>query len=201
MSKNNSKHEIEYKICDLTQRAELFIEWAKEIRLFYQKCKKNKIKTIDNHLLRYLVIQHNLYFFDAILTMHTLLQSNMIIKRNKELTLESLLHRDKNKLENDIEILRDKYKKSKLDNVRDKIIAHKDIKNVGDPVTHFMNLISDHFFNNAVSILDDIKKFLNQNSFCLYGNNFYLILFSQGNKAVAEIIKNKIEENYGSKIE
>ena len=205
MSSKISKIELEDKILQLIYRAEAFLKWAENIRIFYNKNKPRKLvekqKYINNDLVKYLILQHNLYFSEAVLNLNTLLKLTRGVLRSKELSFEYYFYKNSNKseFEKGVDKIREKYKKSNLDKVRDKIIAHKDIKNIGDPITHFMNLISNKLFNSAKSILEDLEQISLGNFKDPICNNYFESYFTKGQKIVLDMVKKKIKENYEQK--
>lgn len=182
----------DFRIIDLAHRARFLLTQVLRIHEYYEENRGIK-KLFNQDLMSYLVIQHNLCFFDAILIIHTLLKSETPKRKGQELTLEYFLTKKPTNNEKELDAIRSQYKKSNLDQVRDKIIAHKDKNNTGDSINHFLNLVEIKFIKDALEIMDKIDHFLDKNSPSSYTNNFYQIYFSKGNEEVLDLIKRRLD--------
>lgn len=187
---------IEDRILQLIYRAKTFLNWAEDIRVFYEQSQPQDVvekqSYISDGLVRYLVLHHNLYIFEVILDLNTLLKKT---KRSKELSFEYYFSQIKN---NDkIDKIRDDYENSVLGELRNKIIAHKDLKNAGDPFAHFFALLRFEIFDKAKKIVSNLE----QASIDIFkepiSNNYFESYYGGGVKEVLEIIKSKIREKYG----
>ena len=57
------------------------------------------------------------------------------------------------------------------------VFAHKQIDNVGDPITGFLNPLNKRFTEKAYSIICDLKKLISRNFSCAL-NNYFEDLYS-----------------------
>lgn len=87
----------------------------------------------------------------------------------EEISLNYLYENYSNKLKTPSELveyqetfdkIKETYKKARLDVIRNKIFAHKDLVNSGDPITGFLNRINKGHINNLQSILNKTKDHL-----------------------------------------
>jgi len=80
---------------------------------------------------------------------------------------------------------------------RDKIFAHKEVKNIGDIEILFTNPLSDLFVSKFKNIIEKSKKFVNENFLdksTMY-NNFFESNYREGVSAVLEHLNSQVDKS------
>lgn len=194
-SEQLSKTEYEEKILQLIKTAEMFLHWSKELyELYDEKYKKctnwqQKQDFIEKRSVKYLVLHNVLYFFETALILNTLLKRG---RKDSELSFENNFASDPNTFEKQIEEIRQLYIKSKIGTVRNKIIAHKDNKNIGDPIFHFMKRINKNFIDDADKIIKNLSEIALKNFSDLIVYNVMENYFVDSHKFIIEAIIREI---------
>jgi len=168
-TKQSIKVEHEDKILQLIKRAEMFLCF------------------ITKRSVKYLVLHNVLYFFEAALILNTLLKRS---RKDSEMSFENYFTSNSNDFEKQIEEVRKLYATSKIGIVRNKIIAHKDNKNIGDPLFHFMNRINKKLIDDASEIISKLLEITSKNFRDSECNNEMKSFFADShNFAIEAIIK------------
>ena len=195
-SKASNKVEHEDRILQLIKRAEMFLSWSKELYELYDNKQKEcgnrqqKQDFIKKRSVKYLVLHNVLYFFEVALILNTLLKRGRI---DSELSFENYFASDSNIFEKQIEEIRQLYIESKIGTVRNKIIAHKDNENIGDPISHFINRINKNFIYDADKIIKKLLEITLKNFSYPIGNNEMKDYFTDSHKFVIEAIIKEID--------
>lgn len=192
----SNKFEYEDKVLQLIKRAEMFLCWSKKLYVLYEKeykkCNGSKQKQnfIKNRGVKFLVLHNVLYFFETALILNTLLKQN---KKGDEISFDNYFALNNIKaLEKEIGEVRQIYLKSEIGTIRNKIIAHKDNKNTGDPIFHFMNRININLINDADKIIKKLWKIAFKNFNDPIGNNEMLDFFDDSYQFTIEAILREI---------
>lgn len=152
---------LKERILELLFRAETFLKWTQTIYGYYRK-------GVDDSQNKFITTHVNLYFAESLGCIHTLLFGYKSDGR-EEISLNYLYENYSNKLKTPSELveyqetfdkIKETYKKARLDVIRNKIFAHKDLVNSGDPITGFLNRINKGHINNLQSILNKTKDHL-----------------------------------------
>lgn len=201
--KTYSNSIIEDKIFELYGSAYMFFDWSIKYKNLYEELKpKNtfeKQSFITNDLSKYLILNSNLYLFYSINLIATLLSHKKDDTNKKELSLfehvELLDNEIKIKANSDLMKLHELYKESGLEIIRNKIIAHKDIKTSGDPFTHFFNFINSVFYEKTNEILSKIKDYLKNYSLDGTSNNYTKEYYDKSHDIILDMIKNNFAKS------
>jgi hypothetical protein len=185
-----SFHKLQDRIMELLFRAQTFSKWSHELYKLYDP-------TSDSSRNLFIAMHVNLYFAEALICTHTLLFGNTEDKK-EEISIGYLNSKYKNKLnelppdENSFGDIRDEYVRMHLHNIRHKFFAHKDIVDLGDPVTGFLNRIEERHISNLENILTRIEKLLYQTLPDPVANNYFISFYQPAfDYLKAQIMKNE----------
>ncbi|MFH1957451.1 MAG: hypothetical protein ABIJ15_03155 [bacterium] len=160
---------IEDRILQLIYLAEVNLECCRTIHNFIES-KKRHTSAIDyiefkNHdKTRYLTLSANNHFFESVSIIHTLL--HQVNTKNSELSFqlyrETLIYQncfDNNTQEflYQIENLWKEFEKENFHKIRNKLVAHKDVKNIGNPETIAVARINLKLIEKLKKILRSMK--------------------------------------------
>ena len=160
---------IEDRILQLIYLVEVNLECCIVIHNFF-KHKKEKLSIqeyndfINQDEIKYRTLSANNHFFESVSIIHTLL--HQINTKSRELSFQ--LYREKliyqNCLDNNIkeflhqiEILWKEFEKENFHKIRNKLVAHKDVKNIGDPDTIAVIRINPIVIEKLKKILRSMK--------------------------------------------
>lgn len=190
--------QVEDRISQLIDSAEMFLGWSKDLYDMYEaklkKCKtaKEKMDFFSNKAARYLALHNVIYFYEVALILNTLLKTR---RNDPELSFFNYFsERELTEFEAEIDVIRKRYYDSKIGAIRNKLIAHKDIKNVGDPLTHFMNPINTIFIDEASEIVTQLKQVAAKYFKDSYGNNMQADFYKESHRFVLGVLKEEIEK-------
>ncbi|MFA5157883.1 MAG: hypothetical protein WC451_01665 [Patescibacteria group bacterium] len=183
MNVDQEKLKFEGKITDLLNLSELYLNFALNYRKlfdeFYVGANPAYQQLILNHpITSNIILNANSYLFLSINSYHSLLNKKSIT----EISFSKYFNKF-GKLRGEIVETRAEYQNSLLDQVRDKIIAHKDIKNIGDPGVLAVILIDKKFFDSANQINNKLNKIVQNNFTDPHVNNPLLDLCEEGLKS------------------
>jgi hypothetical protein len=187
--------EFEEKITDLINLSELYFSIANLHRELFDEFYSNqkdpiaKQKILSHPITSNIILHANSYLFLSITGIHTLLKTNS----KSEISFAKYFNKY-GKPQREIEDLRQFYKKSKLDQVRDKIIAHKDIKNIGDPGTLAVILVDRNFFQSVDEINSKLNKIIGVFFESAHANNPLLDLCENGIKSTINFYRDLLNE-------
>jgi hypothetical protein len=198
----NFRYKLEDRINELYGSAYMFFDWSIKYKNLYNELRPEEIWAkqtyISNDLAKYLILNSNLYLFYSINLIATLLSHKQENIDKKELSLfEQIDYLDENikiNANDNLNILCSYYKESGLDIIRNKIIAHKDIKTSGDPFTHMFNFVNPIFYDKAKEILSKIENYLDSYFFNRIFNNPSKVYFDNSHTIILDFIRNKLSE-------
>lgn len=160
---NSNKRIIQNRIEQLIFRADDFLKMSESLFYLYEKfytIGKKNLKLLNSDTFRFLVLHQNLYFFEVLILFSTLFEEK---KQPTELSYAKLFHeltKDSDYFKA-IAKVKKQFRNSGFKEFRDQIIAHKDIKANGDPLTLGLNVISKENIKIARKIINDLLD-LNQ---------------------------------------
>lgn len=170
-----SFHKLQDRTMELLFRAQTFSKWSHELYKLYDP-------TSGNSRTLFITMHVNLYFAEALICTHTLLFGNTEDKK-EEISIGYLYSKYKSELnelppdKNNFEDIRGEYVRMHLHNIRHKFFAHKDIVDLGDPVTGFLNRIEEKHISNLENILTRIEKLLYQTLPDPVANNYFISFY------------------------
>jgi len=177
--KNLSEKDIQEKICELVYKAGMFLNWSKKLLelyiIEYEKYKnsiKKLIKLYNKPIVKFIIIHNVLYFQEAVLDLNTLFER----KGNPtEISFKFyFFNTKKSELEKNIDKVVKEYDKTGLREVRNKVLAHKQIDKAGDPISLFINPINKEHIEKAFLIIQKLKELIKENFKCYnYFENYY----------------------------
>ncbi len=156
---NINEETIEEKKLDQVQQilssGEFFLKYSKKYWNLYEE---NKGK--DQSMLIAIAMQSQMYFRESILNLTTLLSQN-----RKEANIECLFtNKDRaSVLHKKLDLLRKDFKDSRLKDIRNKIIAHKQRSKIGDPLVLYLNRFADTWYVKAEDIYEKVHIYLYEN--------------------------------------
>ena len=170
MGKNNmSRERIEDTIMQLIFLAEANLECCKVIYKFLDKQKENqsKIRFFNENWVEYLMLSAVNHFSESISIMHSLLHKPK--RKNKEASfnlyekkvINKNCFEDKSKTQeflSEIKNIRNEFKNKKFSDIRDKIVDHKDFKNIGDPLVFVLNIINYEIIEKLQKLIKNLKE-------------------------------------------
>lgn len=169
MGKNNISREIiEDGIMQLICLAEVNLECCKVIyKSFKEKEKRSTTRFFNKNEVRYLMLSALNHFYESISIVHSLLHQTK--KKKKELSFElyeeEIIYKNCFKEElkiqeflSSIEDIRKEYKKEKFPKIRDKIVAHKEQKYIGNPLMPALNFVSDEYIKKLQELVKNLKE-------------------------------------------
>jgi len=182
MNQNHNRLKFEEKITELLNLAELYLDFALSYRKLFDEFYNGKTaveqqKILSHPITSNIILHANSYLFLSVGCLHTLLKSN----DKTELSFIKYFNKF-GKTQVKIEQVRKLYKDSLLDQVRDKIIAHKDLKNIGDPGVLAAILVHKNFFIAAEDIINRLDKTIQEDFYDPHVNNPLLDLCEEGLK-------------------
>jgi len=191
---NLEQIKFEEKITDLLNLAELYLDFALSYRKLFDDFYDNQDAIGQQKILRHpitsnIILHSNSYLFLSINCLNTLLKSN----DKAEVSFSKYFNKF-GKLQNEIDEVRQLYKDSLLDQVRDKIIAHKDLKNIGDPGGLAAILVHQKFFESTDIINTRLNNVVKDNFEEAHVNNPLLDLCERGLKDTINYYKSILED-------
>jgi phosphomannomutase len=183
MTDDFERKKFEGKITDLLNLSELYLDFALGFRKLFEEFYDNekniirKQKILSHPITNNIILHANSYLFLSINSTHSLLKNNS----GTEVSFSKYFNKF-GKTQGEIEDARKLYKDSLLDQVRDKIIAHKDLKNIGDPGGLAAILVHKRFFDSADQINTKLNKIVSKNFKNVHVNNPLLDLCERGLK-------------------
>lgn len=195
-----SDRKIEDRILQLIYLAEVNLECCKSVYNFFRREEKTLseieyVTFINQDEPNYLVLSGNNHLFESISIIHSLL--HQVNTKSRELSFQLYEERvlskncfdDKNKeFLFQIENLRKEFEKEKFSELRNKVISHKELKKIGDPIS--ILLLIDY---KLIEKLDQLIQKLKTETLEFFTNptsNNYLM----NNKRGLENILTKIGE-------
>lgn len=144
MSSNNQQ-QLSRQIQQLLERGLFFAEYSKRYKELYSEKKALK-KNLLSPNMRTITLINVLYAQESFLILYTLFD-----KDNREVSFRNLLkHTNKPSIYNDFLKIEKDYHNSQLPLFRKKIIAHKDLNSVGEPVTAYFNPYLSKWVEEAI---------------------------------------------------
>lgn len=193
-------NQTEDRLNQLLDRAEMFLNWSKDLYVLYdknfKKCvtTKEKMDFFSNKSARYLTLHNVTYFYEVALILNTLLKAR---GKDPELSFSNYFsEKEPTEFENEIAEIRKKYYDSKIGTIRNKIVAHKDINNIGDPLTHFMNPINTVFIDEASEIVTLLRKTTAKYFKDSYGNNVQDDFYKQSHKFILDVLEKDLDSHF-----
>jgi len=154
------------RILQLVFLAETNIECCRTVRSFTNRNDElDYIKNLNREETRYLTFVSNNHLFEAVLKLHTIL--HIPKGESKEVSFQyynqkvlSLVARGGTAEEYSawIEKLQGAYAQTLLSDIRNKILAHKEAENVGDPIQEAVLPVDKRFIDEAQEFIDELKK-------------------------------------------
>jgi len=180
------KEESLDQIQQIIESGLFFIQYSKKYRDLYLKKEYNKIEFFESQNRTMIIIQNVLYFEEASLNLQSLFSTD-----TREACFQSIFNNKENSsIYEEYKTIRKEYFKTPLYKFRNKIIAHKDSKNVGDPITAFFNPIEDEWLDKVAYFYEKLNTFLHDN-FDVIEND----LFEDHYKGAFDYLYKKLEED------
>lgn len=156
----NKEDVLLVQIKQLLERGLFFAEYSKKYKELYNK-KKNSLNTNELTMSppRWVfVIMHLLFIQESFLVL-----ASLFSKDKREASFNTLL-KGKQGTEEYIAFnkIRDDYMKTIIPILRDKLIAHKDTKNIGSPIAGFVSPYSDSLIDEAITFYNRLKDLLHE---------------------------------------
>ncbi len=180
MNREVSIKKIEDKIFEMIYRAETFLRWTQDFFILYEEggkensqdaLKLNEFYSSPNTMC--IVLHHILYFQEATLILNTLLEKKRGSREPTEISFSFYLSKVKiEEFEEKINKVINKYDKSNLRLIRNRIFAHKQFDSSGDPITGFLNPVKKEIVAEAYSTINELK-YLTIKYFSHSSNNYF----------------------------
>lgn len=193
--KKFNKEEFEDRLNQLVLIADTYIEYAikyKNILSEYHRKKKKltpllKSRMMKDQLISFLRINANVFLFQSILNLQTLLKKS----RENEFSFEKYFI-EFGSFQRKINKIRSEFEKFKLKFLRNKIIAHKEIEHIPSPwILCALDLKKRHF-ENVKNIVNMLKGVVIE-EFDVECNNYILDSSEVGLDEVCGYIKNCLD--------
>jgi hypothetical protein len=141
---------------------EFFLKYSKKYWKLYQV---NKEK--DSSVLIAITMQSQMFFRESLLNLTTLLSKN-----TKEASIDSLLNKEvrDSELYKQLNLIRKDFSDSKLKDIRNKIIAHKQRNKIRDPIVNYLNRFHNDWYTKLENIYKQIHEYLYRNFDVSIGN-------------------------------
>ncbi|MCM8817104.1 MAG: hypothetical protein NC913_06310 [Candidatus Omnitrophica bacterium] len=115
-------------------------------------------------------------------------------KKTKEISFDNFFTKFKlTAFAQEIENIREEYHRSGIHLIRNKIIAHKDARNVGDPLTHFMNRINKEFIDKAEGIIQRLRECIWNHFKEPHINNYIADFYGDSHKFIIDTLENSLD--------
>lgn len=164
-----SKRKIEDQVQQILERGLFLAQYSKKYKGLYDKKKlesKRKLFYSPNRTM--IVVQNTLYTQEALLLLESLFSD-----RNDETCFMVLLKgKHKSKEYKDFMEIKKEYLVTPIKKFRNKIIAHKDSKNVGDPITAFLNPYADELLDKIIYFYTTLNTYLHKHFNTITNNLF-----------------------------
>lgn len=204
MNNKNLSNKTKY----LINVCESFILFAERIKRLHNKYIPNDKELIKNNYMFsdipiILRLLHNIFFFDTVLNLKSLLVPAEKNKTRKEQSIFELINLDKdvNTKKEKLSIaekIKEKYSISFLPEFRNKLVAHKDLFQSGDIDAMYFNFVEEKFLEKAKEIILSLKDFI-----CKYyeveSNNSFYNYLSQPFEKVLNLFENELK-SFSNKI-
>jgi hypothetical protein len=176
------------KVLDLLFRAEFFIQAHQSLRTAYlQSMPADPIKQTDHFSIPFVnltILNANLYFFEAVSCIASLLRDVQPDPTKNEISFHDLSNsvpdptrqgfRDK------LSTIFIDYKTSRLKELRDKLVSHKDLDSSGDPTAAFLNLPVQSTVDSSMKIIEALKHLFSETFPGTISNNYFSDFYSAG---------------------
>ncbi|NQV13592.1 MAG: hypothetical protein HQ530_04820 [Parcubacteria group bacterium] len=184
-----NKKTFEERLVQLIFLARTYYEYSHSYNQLIAKIKKmpDSVRASNFSIHGFLVITSHSFLFQSILCLHPLLKQT---KRNDELSFQKYFNKF-GKLQKEVANIRKIYKKSELGALRDKIISHKQLKNVNDPETFAILSLKDTYFRQTENIIKKLEK-LATDFFDAPCNNYMYNFSKDSLEEICTHIDNKI---------
>ena len=158
------------QIQQIIGRGLFFAQYSKKYReLYIQKgFSTTKKKSFDSPNRTMIVVQNVLYAQESMLCLKTLFSAD-----TREACFNALLKRKKKtEVYNNYKEIEEEYYSTVLNTFRNKLVAHKDSKNVGDPFLGFLNPIEDQWLDDIIYFYDELSIYLHNHFECIENDIF-----------------------------
>jgi len=166
---NNKKDILLDQVQQILERGLFLAQYSKKYKDLYNKkelhAKKELYKSSNRTMI---IVQNVLYAEEAFLLLETLFSEDL-----REACFHSLLKgQHRSQKYKDFLKIKKEYTDTPLSIFRNKIIAHKDSKNIGDPLTTFFNPIEDIWLDKIVYLYLKLNEYLHKNFDTIVNNVF-----------------------------
>ncbi len=193
--KKLNKEKFEDRLNQLVLTADTYIEYAiryKDILSEYRRKKKKptpllKSRTAEDQLLSFLKINANVFLFQSILNLRTLLKKTM----DNEFSFEKYFVEFGN-FQEKISKIRSEFERLELKLLSNKIIAHKEMQYIPSPWILCTLDLEEKYFKNVRIIVDMLKKVVTE-EFDVECNNYILSSSEIGLDKVRGYIKSCLD--------
>jgi hypothetical protein len=172
------------KVQDLSFRADFFLESYLRLRSVLTEEIADPVKRLEFHnlpLWNFAMLNANLYFFETISCVASMLRDNQINPTKNEILFHGLggglPATTKASFQAKLNLAFGKYKSSGLKEMRDTYVDHKNLNSSGDPSAAFINLIRQDLVDSCTRLLQDLnrlfEKLLSDRTTNNYFSDFY----------------------------
>lgn len=186
----DNQMEFEDKLSQLVFCADTYFRYSKAYKEklgVLNKGKQNHSDSKRESIKGFLRLHVNTFLYASVLCLHSLLKEN----NDPEISFQKYYNKF-GKDSKDIRPIIAKYKKYNLDQLRDKLIAHKEIKNIGDPYSAVVLEIKTEWIEKVQEIINDFINYQNEN-FNVAKNNYIFGHSKEGLDMVLECINRKMK--------
>lgn len=186
MERKITFNKLEDRIMELLFRAESFAHWSHELYKSYNEQEASSQNA-------FITMHVNLYFAESLSCTHSLMYGDS----KNEISINYLFNKYPNHLnitdqyKDRFNEIKNEYANMNLNKIRHKILAHKDIQRVGDPVTGFLNRITEQHILNLETILKDTSDYLYNVLPDPPANNYFISLYEPAFEFIKKAINNK----------
>ncbi len=175
-------------VLDLLFRADFFLDSHKRL---YSAFRKNmpadaysKNDYFNLPLVNLTIVNANLYFFEAVSCLASLLRNIPPDPTKEEISFhklaEGLSDVTKASFRSKLDSVFSDYRKSGLENMRNKYVDHKDLKSSGDPTAAFINLSAPELVDSCSKLIDALKQVYQEYFPDGTANNYFSDFYSAG---------------------
>jgi len=157
-----------------------------------EKSPLEELLFVNSNISKFMILHQVLYFYEAINTLHTLMEKKNKPDDLEELSLAYYFYKtgDDN-LKKEFENISEEYRNSPLKHFRNNFIAHKEANSMGDPFVDFLNPVKKEHIDDARKTLGKIKNLVNSNFDCS-ANNYFEDFYGKSIDSIYDFLTTKI---------
>ena len=190
------------KVQELLFRADFFMNSYRQLRSAYLHNKPSDVAAKNQYinlpLANLTVLNANLYFFEAVSCLASLLREFKSGSDRNEISFSELADRlsgtAKEAFQTKVSNVFAEYKNSDIKDIRDKFVDHKDPTLSGDPSATFINFRAEEVVDSCCNLIDKLKQMYQEYFPERNSNNYFSDYYSDGVDEFVQILNERLRK-------